>query len=53
MAGECAGIRQKLQQHKVVPPRFLVSLSDDNNDKVEIVEPLRIKWYAKDEVDLN
>jgi hypothetical protein len=43
MAGEHAGIRQKLQQRKVVPPRFLVSPSDDDSDEMEIVEPLRMK----------
>ena len=53
MASERAGIRQKLQQRKVVPLHFLMSLSDDDSDEVEIVEPPRIKRYAEDEVDLN
>jgi len=53
IAGERAGVRRKLQQRKVEPPRFLVNLSDDDTDEIEFVESPRIKRHAEDAVDLN
>ncbi|KAF8972916.1 hypothetical protein BDZ97DRAFT_1778362 [Flammula alnicola] len=52
MAGERAGVRQKLQKRKIDPPPFLVNLSDDD-DEVMIVEPPRPKRHAEDDVDIN
>ena len=53
IAGERAGVRQKLQQRRIEAPRFLVNLSDDDTDEVVFVESPRVKRHAEDAVDLH
>ena len=54
IAGERAGVRQKLQQRRIEPPHFLVNLSDDDTDEIVFVKSPRIlKRRAEDVVDLN
>ncbi|KDR83981.1 hypothetical protein GALMADRAFT_275227 [Galerina marginata CBS 339.88] len=52
MAGERAGVREKLQQRKIEPPRFLVNWSDDDDeDEVVFVKSRTLKRHAESELD--